>query len=63
MPLRKVTPAEITATRLRKMARDLILEAEALEATAPSRPRTGANNIFKDPLTGKVTRIKKVEML
>jgi len=33
MALRQITPAEITAAKLRKMARDLILEAEALEAS------------------------------
>lgn len=32
--LRTITPAEITAARLRRMAQDLILEAQALEATA-----------------------------
>jgi hypothetical protein len=40
--LRTVTPAEITAARLRRMARDLILEAEALEATA-GRKTDGRN--------------------
>jgi len=32
MPLREVTQEEITAARLRRMAKDLIREAEALEA-------------------------------
>ncbi len=63
MILRKVTTAEITATRLRKMARDLILEAEALEATAPAGPAMPIKNVFTNPLTGKATRIKKMEMI
>lgn len=42
MALRQITPAEITAAKLRKMARDLILEAEALESTVkPVKTKRG----------------------
>jgi hypothetical protein len=40
--LRTITPAEITAARLRRMAADLILEAQALEASA-GRKTDGRN--------------------
>ncbi len=37
MTLQPLPPQAITAARLRKMAHQLILEAEALEATVPNR--------------------------
>ncbi len=37
--LPQITEAEIVAARLRAMAADLVRQAEALEATAPKRPR------------------------
>ena len=36
--LHPLPPQAITAARLRKLARELILEAEALEASIPARP-------------------------
>jgi hypothetical protein len=43
--LRTVTPAEITAARLRRMAHDLMLEADRLEATVPGRKLTGGMSV------------------
>jgi hypothetical protein len=40
--LRTLTPAELSAARLRRMAADLILEAQALEASA-GRKTDGRN--------------------
>ena len=59
MALRKLTPAEITATRLREMARDLVLEAEALEATIdrPKEKSTPKSRTMVNPVTGKKSTI------
>ncbi len=64
MALRKVTAAEITAARLRKMARDLVLEAEALEATVQAVQEAGGKlGVFRDPVSGKQETIVEVELL
>jgi|GEM_PF-6874082 len=39
MSIRPLTPAEKVAAELRETARKLILQAEALEATAPAKPK------------------------
>ena len=45
MPPRQITEQEITAARLRRMAHDLMLEADRLEATVPGRKLTGGMSV------------------
>lgn len=61
MSLRRVTEAEISAAKLRRMARDLILEAERLEASVgpiDRQDRSGPRKHFVDPITGKRKKLK-----
>ena len=60
MALRELTQAEIAAARLRKMASELILEADALEASVAPVDRKKPSDIFINPITGKKKRIKFV---
>jgi hypothetical protein len=49
----KLTVAQQVAQQLRDQARQLILQAEALEATAPRQPKRRIVEVM-DPRTGKV---------
>lgn len=60
--LRQLSAAELTAHRLRTMARDLVLEAEALEASVPREKSKTGRLYFTDPDTGKRTKIKTIKM-
>ena len=62
MELRQLTEAEIAAANLRRMARDLILEAERLEAAA-GIPRAVSSNrkgreTYTCPMTGEKIKVK-----
>ena len=57
-----LTTAELTAAKLRRQAEELLLLADELEATVPDRPSSRKRHTFKNPLTGKVSKIKKGEM-
>lgn len=61
MSLRQVTEAEIAAANLRRMARDLILEAERLEASAGCAQKVGPNKkgqrTYVDPVTKKKKKV------
>lgn len=63
MAPRQLTTAELTAAKLREMARDLILQAEALEASEQggeaARPRSKS---YRNPLTGKSVERKRIEL-
>lgn len=61
-PLLQLTATEVTAARLRKMARDLVLEAEALEAAVKRRPGSTRPGTWYNPVTGKVENIKRSEL-
>ena len=64
MPLQPLPQEAITAARLRRMAADLILEAEALEASVPREPREKADVVVKrdmariEEIVGKMRRKK-----
>ena len=62
MALREMTAAELAAGRIRKIILELTLEVEALEASIPAVPRNRGQHLFKNPVTGKVTKIKKVTL-
>lgn len=62
MAIQPLTAAELAAARLRVIARDLILEAEALEASVPREKSKSGPIYFTDPDTGKRTRIKTIKM-
>lgn len=61
MSLEKISAVEITAHRLRSMARDLILEAEALESSLPKARRKAGPIYFKDN-QGRKTLIKEIKI-
>lgn len=60
MALRRLTEAEIAAANLRRMSRDLVLEAERLEASVvPDVPKqhSGPRNQYTCPVSGKKVTI------
>ncbi len=58
MPLKKVSQPEITAAALRRMAKDLILQAEALEAVyMVQKPRKRVEFLFS-----KENRLKRKDI-
>ena len=62
MSLRRLTEAEIAAANLRRMARDLVLEAERLEASVPASAAEQGHvprKRYVDPGTGKPWNIKR----
>jgi hypothetical protein len=63
MALRELTQVEIAAARLREMAKNLILEAEALEASVsiPSQKKTQKKS-YTNPLTGKAVKRKRIDL-
>jgi uncharacterized membrane protein len=58
--LRELTQAEIAAARLRVMARELNLQADALEASVAPLVRKKQRNVYINPLTGKLKTIRYV---
>lgn len=58
-PLPEVTAAEIAAARLRRMAKDLILEAEYLEASIPKKPRKQTTMTAMEMLFGPKKTTKR----
>jgi len=63
--LRQVTELEIAASRIREMAKQLILQADALEATAAAQrgddgKRKPGPLYFVSPSTGHRSKIKRI---
>jgi hypothetical protein len=64
--LRQVTDIEIAAQRIREMAKQLNLQADALEAAAASqrgddcKSKTPGQLYFVSPSSGKRTKIKRI---
>lgn len=57
--LRQLNQAELAASNLRRMAREMILQAEALEASFAPAPARKSSTYF-DPITGKPKKIKYI---
>lgn len=55
---RQLTEAELAAARLRKMAGELLLQADALEASVAVPATTRRKAAYADPLTGKPKKIR-----
>lgn len=58
--LRELTQAEIAAARLRVMAKELNLQADALEASVAPLVRNKRSNVYINPFTGKKMTINSV---
>ncbi|MBU1417386.1 MAG: hypothetical protein KKI15_02755 [Proteobacteria bacterium] len=56
MALQPLPQAAFTAAKLREMARALILEAEALEASLPAIPRSRKDTPLFDPRKKKTNK-------
>ena len=66
MGLRQLTEAEIAASNLRRIARDLILEAERLEASvghSDKKVQSGPRKRYVNRVTGKKETIDNSKRL
>lgn len=63
MALRELTIAEITAAKLRQTAHELLMQADALEASVVKHlPKVKDDGLFRNPITGRKSKIKKVDI-